>query len=207
MLTDIIHWLRLRTGMAPDVQHAAVRSFEPLEPRVLLSADLVAIPSTLAGEAISTDPAIHVDLNSQGPQKQQEPASILTFEALSGTGTGGPLATPLDLSDTTPPTIDSVGISPTSVSLGGSFRVDYRVSDSGGSGLSSVELWRSNDQNTWQFIAQNSALGNGPVTGALSDTPLAEGAWWYRIQVFDAALNSTTLTPSPSTACVPVRPA
>ena len=100
-----------------------------------------------------------------------------------------------DPTDMTPPTIGSVSISPGSVPLGGSFQVTYMVSDSGGSGLSSIELWRTNDLSTWQFIAQNSASGNGPVTGALSDTPGTEGNWWYRIQVFDAAINSTTQTP------------
>ncbi len=79
MLTDIVHWLRLRAGLAPNVQHA-VRSFEPLEPRVLLDADLAVIPPTLAGDAVPTDPAVHADLNDQGPRKQQESAPVLTLE-------------------------------------------------------------------------------------------------------------------------------
>ena len=197
-MTGIAHWLRLRTGMARNVQHGATPSFEPLESRVLLSADLAVIPPTLAGEAVPAGQAIHVNLNEQVPQQQQESAPLLTLEASPGAtysgGTDGLVAGPLDLQDA-PPTIDSVGVSPTSVPLGGSFRFDYTVSDSGGPGLSSVELWRTNDLNTWQFIAQNSASGNGPVTGYLSDTPPAEGDWWYRIQVFDAAVNSTTQTP------------
>jgi hypothetical protein len=199
VLTDIIHWLSLRTGMTPNVQRAAVRAFEPLEPRVLLSADLAGVPSIFAGRTVPTDPAIQVNLNDQGLQKQQESAPLLTLEASFGAtysgGTDGLLAGPLDLQDTTAPTIDSIGISPLSVPLGGSFRIDYRVSDSGGSGLSSVELQRSNDQSTWHFVAQNSATGDGPVDGTLSDAPPAEGDWWYRIQVFDVALNSTTQTP------------
>ncbi len=163
------------------------------------SADLAVIPPTLAGEAVPAGQAIHVNLNEQSPEKQQESAPVLTLEASPGAtysgGTDGLLAGPLDVQDATPPTIDSVSVSPSSVPLGGSFRFDYTVSDSGGLGLNSVELWRTNDLITWQFIAQNSASGNGPVTGYLSDTPPAEGDWWYRIQVFDAAVNSTTQTP------------
>jgi hypothetical protein len=193
--------------MARNVQHAATPSFEPLESRVLLSADLAVIPPTLAGEAVPAGQAIHVNLNDQAPEKQQESASILALEALPGDGTSGQfdttynsgtdglLVTLLDLSDATPPTIDSVSDTPPAVPLGGSFQFPYTVSDTGGSGLNSVQLQRTNDLNTWQFIVQNSASGDGPVTGYLSDTPPAEGDWWYRIQVFDTAGNSTIQTP------------
>ncbi|MCL5282572.1 MAG: hypothetical protein M1376_22015 [Planctomycetes bacterium] len=167
---------------------------------------MAGVQPVLADEAVPADPVVYVDLNGQGGQQQELPP-VLTLEASPGAGTSrqldtmysggtnGPLVGPLDFSDTTPPTIDSIRISPSSVPLGSSFQVTYTVSDSGGSGLNSVQLQRSNDQNTWQFVAQNSALGNGPVTGALSDTPGAEGDWWYRIQVFDVALNSITLAP------------
>ncbi len=91
--------------------------------------------------------------------------------------------------DLTPPTIDAFSVSPPSVPLGGRFMVSYTVSDTGGSGLNSVQLWRTNDLNTWQSIAQNSASTDGPVTGGLSDVPPAEGDWWYGLRVFDTAGN------------------
>jgi hypothetical protein len=207
VLTGIVHWLRLRTGATGKTPRAGACSFEPLESRVLLSADLAGVQPVLTSEAVPGDPAIYVDPSGQGSEQQPELSPVLALQALPGDGTSGQSGTayeggtdgllvgPLDLQDVTPPTIDSVSVSPTSVPLGGSFLFTYTVSDGGESGLNSVELWRSNDLNTWQFIAQNSASGNGPVTGYLSDIPPAEGNWWYRIQVFDTALNSTTQTP------------
>jgi len=98
--------------------------------------------------------------------------------------------------DTTPPTISSFSVSPTSVTLGGSFMITYTVCDSGGSGLNSVQLWRTDNLGAWpsQPVAQNSASGDGPVSGALSDVPPSVGDWWYGIHVFDTAGNSITET-------------
>jgi len=106
-----------------------------------------------------------------------------------------PASAPTD-ADTTAPTISSFSISPAAVTLGGSFLVVYTVSDSGGSGLNSVELWRTDDTNAWpsQPVATNSASGNGPVTGYISDYPPSVGNWCYGIYVVDTAGNRTPVT-------------
>ncbi len=98
--------------------------------------------------------------------------------------------------DTIPPTIGSFSVSPTSVEWGGSFTIAYTVSDSGGLGLNRVELWRTNNPDSWpaQAVATNSALEDGPVSGSFSDVPPLGGDWWYGIHVFDTAGNSITET-------------
>ncbi len=98
--------------------------------------------------------------------------------------------------DTTPPVISSFAVSPTVVTVGGSFRFTYTVSDSGGSGLNSVELWRTDNVNAWpsQPVATNSASGNGPVTGYITDYPPSAGNWCYGMYVVDAAGNRTAVT-------------
>jgi hypothetical protein len=96
--------------------------------------------------------------------------------------------------DTTAPTIRGFSVSPVSVILGGGFAISYTVSDTGGSGLDCVELWRANDLNSWTgpAVGQNAASGDGPVSGSFSDIPPATGDWWYGIHVFDTAGNSIT---------------
>jgi hypothetical protein len=98
--------------------------------------------------------------------------------------------------DTTPPVISSFTVFPTVVTLGGSFTFTYTVSDDGGSGLNSVELWRTDDVNAWpsQPVATNSASGNGPVTGYISDYPPSAGDWCYGIYAVDTAGNRTAVT-------------
>jgi hypothetical protein len=213
VLTDILHWLRLKTGVVTTRQRARVPSFEPLEPRVLLSADLAGVQLVLASEAVPADPAIYVDLNdlTQGDEASASADALPMAAPGAPAGTqgqptvGGPstvysggsdrsLVKLGDPADTTLPTIGSFSVSPSSVPLGGSFLFTYTVSDSGGSGLNSVELWRTDNPDVWPSppVAQNSATGDGPVTGYLSNVPPSEGDWWYRIRVFDAAGNSIT---------------
>jgi hypothetical protein len=99
--------------------------------------------------------------------------------------------------DTTLPTIISFTVSPAEVTLGGSFLVTYTVSDDGGAGLSSVELWRIDNLGASERVAENSAVGNGPVTGYLSDDPPSAGTWTYGLNVSDAAGNRTASDQSP----------
>ena len=47
--------------------------------------------------------------------------------------------------DTIPPTISSFAVTPNSIAVGNSFSIQTTVSDSGGSGLSRIELWRAPD--------------------------------------------------------------
>lgn len=98
-------------------------------------------------------------------------------------------------SDTINPSIVALGASPSSAVLGSSFTINYTVSDSGGSGLKRVELWRANIDGTssdssWQQIGSPINLsGNGPTSGSFADTPTTVGTYWYGLHVVDNANN------------------
>jgi hypothetical protein len=47
--------------------------------------------------------------------------------------------------DTTKPTVSAFNVTPLNGTTGQVFTASYTVSDSGGSGLNRVELWRAND--------------------------------------------------------------
>jgi hypothetical protein len=100
--------------------------------------------------------------------------------------------------DTIPPTINGFSVSPASVELGGTFTISYTVSDSGGSGLNRVELWRTNNLGSWPApaVATKSVTGaeDEPVSGSFQNAPPAAGDWWYGLHVYDTAGNLTTQT-------------
>ena len=104
--------------------------------------------------------------------------------------------------DTTPPTVSAFSVTPISLTLGNSFTISYTVSDTGGSGLNRVELWRANDNGgspiDWAEILpeRTSLSGNGPVSGSFSDAPSSTGTYWYGIHVLDNAGNMS-LEPNP----------
>jgi len=93
--------------------------------------------------------------------------------------------------DSIPPTVNSLNVNPSSVNVGSSFTISCSVSDSGGSGLNRIELWRANDSGgspvSWGEIQRNSASGSSSST-SFSDTPSA-GTYWYGIHVVDNAGN------------------
>ena len=98
------------------------------------------------------------------------------------------------VTDTTAPTIAAFSVTPTTVTLGQSFSMNYTVSDSGGSGLKEVVFRRTSGDGTandpgWQDIQTATASGNGPVSGSFSDTPLSVGTYWYGMGVYDNANN------------------
>ena len=99
------------------------------------------------------------------------------------------------VADTTKPTVDAFGASPPAGLLNQTFVASWTVSDSGGSGLSGVELWRTTDNNGvpldsgWKMVNSTSASGNGPASGTLSDAPGAVGKYWYGIHAGDNAGN------------------
>lgn len=105
-----------------------------------------------------------------------------------------------DLPDTIPPVVIDFTVSPASVLPGGCFTFSYTVSDTGGSGLSVVELWRTNDLEHWPAEArwQNNAFDNGPASGTFLDVPPTLGDWWYAIRVADGAGNWTPEVPGDS---------
>jgi len=94
--------------------------------------------------------------------------------------------------DTIPPTVDAFDVTPRSVALGNSFTISYTVSDTGGSGLNRVELWRKREGGgNWREINRTSlvGVGDGPYSSSFSDTPLFTGTYWYGIHVVDNASN------------------
>jgi len=93
------------------------------------------------------------------------------------------------------PTVDSLSVTPNSVSQGDSFLISYSVSDTGGSGLNRVELWRADDSNgspvNWVEITRTSASGSSD-SGSFTDTPSSAGFYWYGIHVVNNAGNWAT---------------
>jgi hypothetical protein len=115
-----------------------------------------------------------------------------------------------DLPDTTPPTINDLSISNISLTPGGSFTISYTVSDTGGSGLDGVELWRTNDPDSWpaQPERQENTWDNGPHAGSFSECPPGIGTWWYQVRVVDGAGNAAPETVGGGQPfCVVVKPA
>lgn len=96
-------------------------------------------------------------------------------------------------SDITFPRVTDFSVTPDSLTLGNPFTISYTVSDTGGSGLKQVELWRAPDSGgipgTWTKITQTSLPGNGPTSGSFYDTPSSTGSYWYGIHVVDNAGN------------------
>ncbi len=105
----------------------------------------------------------------------------------------------VQVADTTPPTINSFSVTPSSVILGGSFTISYTVSDAGGSGLKQVELWRSDGDGLesdpkWQQVQTNGHSGNGPVGSSFQDAPPSVGTYWYGLHVLDNASPLSNIT-------------
>lgn len=98
--------------------------------------------------------------------------------------------------DHIPPSVDAFSVTPDSVTLGGSFTISYTVSDTGGSGLKQVELWRAIDvggEPDWGTFPvdnpkQTTPLsGQSSYSGSFSDAPPSVGFYWYGIHVVDNA--------------------
>lgn len=89
-----------------------------------------------------------------------------------------------------PPIVEAFQVTPQSLNLGESFAIDYTVSDSSGSGLSHVELWRKNETSDWQEISTNTLAGEtDSVSGSLTDSPSSPGKYWYGVHVVDNTVN------------------
>lgn len=117
--------------------------------------------------------------------------------------------------DTTKPTVTAFDVTPKSLTLGSTFNITYTVSDSGGSGLKQIELWRARDDNNnnnpdsteWTQIGSPRSLsGNGPTSGSFSDTPSSTGTYWYGTHVFDNAGNMGVEPNPPGPIKVTVNP-
>ena len=93
--------------------------------------------------------------------------------------------------DTIPPTVNAFSVNPDSITLGKPFTISYTVSDTGGSGLNRVELWRKSDIEGWKEITRSSIadVGDDPYNGSFSDTPSLTGTYLYGMHVVDNAGN------------------
>ena len=107
--------------------------------------------------------------------------------------------------DTAPPTVDAFSVTSDSVTLGNSFTIPYTVSDTGGSGLKQVELWRAIDvggEPDWGDFPVDNPKQITPLSGqtsyssSFSDAPPSVGIYWYGMHVLDNAEN-VGLEPDP----------
>jgi hypothetical protein len=121
----------------------------------------------------------------------QSGANVITVTAHDAAGNTGPdtITVTYTPTDTTPPTASAFSVTPTSVTVGGAVTISFTVSDSGGSGLSSIWLYRAPDAGgtpgTWGSVGSPISLsGNGPASNSFSNSPAA-GKWWYGFIVYD----------------------
>jgi hypothetical protein len=122
-------------------------------------------------------------------------ASATIGSTLKGDLDGIGLSSPPSPSDTTPPTISAFSVTPNSVVLGSPVTISYTVSDTGGSGLNRVVLWRATDVNgdgepNWPndpngYIEIRHLSGKISDSNSFSDTPSSVGTYWYGIDVND----------------------
>jgi hypothetical protein len=97
--------------------------------------------------------------------------------------------------DDIPPQVDAFSVSPNLVIQGDTVTISYTVSDTGGSGLNRVELWRAIEfygPQNWTEIARASISGD-KYSGFFSDAPPLQSSWeiiyWYGLHVMDNAGN------------------
>lgn len=95
--------------------------------------------------------------------------------------------------DTTAPTVDAFDVSPNLATPGSPINIAYTVSDTGGAGLSSVNLYRAADVDgapgsytflSGMYLSQTPLPIDSVYSDVYTDTP-DTGKWWYRILVQD----------------------
>ncbi|RQW79890.1 MAG: hypothetical protein EHM14_06985 [Methanothrix sp.] len=111
----------------------------------------------------------------------EEPAAVGAADSEANAGSD---------TDSILPTVQNFQVAPQSVTTDESITIDYTVSDTGGSGLNRVELWRKDEQSDWQEIKRDALSGgDGPATGSFTDASSNAGKYWYGIHVADNAGN------------------
>ena len=105
--------------------------------------------------------------------------------------------------DTTAPFVNSFTVSPSTVGVGSAFTIQATVSDTGGSGLRRVELWRATDNagapGAFSQITFVGVGGNGPASVQFTNAPPVAGVYWYQVRVFDGGNNQGTGGPIAAT--------
>ena len=88
------------------------------------------------------------------------------------------------------PWISSWSVTPSSVSLGNSFTIQFTATDLSTSTLSSATLWRAPDLNgqpgTWNELPTQQLSGDGPSPVTFTDKPPTTGAYWYGAELRDS---------------------
>jgi len=90
------------------------------------------------------------------------------------------------------PVVLAFQVTPLSLNLGESVEITYRAaaSNSSGSGLQHVELWRKDGDDDWKEISRKPLAGEtGIVSGSFNDSPPSPGKFWYGVHVVDNAGN------------------
>ena len=133
---------------------------------------------TVPGGTLSAGVKYRWNMQAHGPGGWSAVSNTLYFQ--------------ISISDTSAPTITSFSVTPSTVSLGNSFTATFSVTDTGGSGLKQVELWRANDSDsspgTWSQVTSRPVSDNY-YSGSFSDTPSTGGTYWYGIHAVDNAGN------------------
>jgi len=97
------------------------------------------------------------------------------------------------LTNNTVPWISSWSVTPSSVSLGNSFTIQFTATDLSTSTLSSAQFWRAPDANgqpgTWTELTIQQLSGNGPSPVTYTDKPPTTGAYWYGTELRDSGGN------------------
>jgi surface antigen len=131
--------------------------------------------------------------------------------ALSGWSTESGLTK--STADTAAPMVSAFSITPTSVTVGSAVTISYTVSDTAGSGLKQVELWRTTDtdgdgepdwsQDPEGYIAMKPLSGQ-QSSGYFEDSPSSASTYWYGLHVVDNAGNwsAEPAPPGPITVTV-----
>jgi|CXWL01.1.fsa_nt_gi pimeloyl-ACP methyl ester carboxylesterase len=135
-----------------------------------------------------------------------------------------PPPAPPPTTDTAPPTVDAFSVNASTATFGQPFIIAYSVSDSGGSGLKQISLWRANvsgapNDSSWRQIGSAVSLSGNSYSNVFSDVPPAIGNYWYGIHVIDNAnpavvineatplavtVSAATTPPPPTTPPIPV---
>ncbi|HEX8619506.1 MAG TPA: N-acetylmuramoyl-L-alanine amidase [Thermoanaerobaculia bacterium] len=94
--------------------------------------------------------------------------------------------------DTIRPLFTAFSVTPTRAAPGSPVTIGATATDSGGSGLARLELWRAIETNgvrgAWTLLQTAAVSGNGPIARSFYDYPAA-GNYWYGVHAVDRAGN------------------
>ncbi len=95
--------------------------------------------------------------------------------------------------DSVIPRVTAFSVTPSLQTAGSAFTISYTVTDSGGSGLNRVELWRATDNGgspVWPNTpVQQQVVSGSSSSGSFADIPSSPGTYWYGLHAVDGAGN------------------